>query len=105
MPAEKPERVAEARFVREARAKNFITRKMNGLGNASWPDQLVIGQGFDLYIEFKKVGKEPTALQADMHRDLRKRGKWIYVAYTAAGAWDAVRDAAYRQGVLPRGLK
>lgn len=95
----KPERVAESRFVGEARAAGFMTRKMNGLGNASWPDQLVIGDGFDLYLEFKRTGEDPTPLQADCHKELRRRGKQVYVVYTVEGAWDAVCSAANNQGV------
>lgn len=101
MPAKrgKPERVAESKFVNEARGAGFMTRKMNGLGNASWPDQLVIGPGFNVYLEFKRLGEGPTPLQADCHKELRQRGQMVYVVYTVEGAWDAVCGAAKAQGV------
>ncbi len=58
-----------------AKKRGIITRKMNGLGNRSWPDQMFIfPDGRIAFIEFKAPGKKPTDLQAMMLADLQARG-------------------------------
>lgn len=54
----KTEAEEEATFVRKARAKGFLCRKLNGEGFRGWPDQLVISPlGNIRFIEFKRPGK------------------------------------------------
>ena len=54
----KTEAEEEATFVRKARAKGYLCRKLNGEGFRGWPDQLVISpQGVVTFIEFKRPGK------------------------------------------------
>lgn len=54
----KTEAEEEATFVRKARAKGYMCRKMNGEGYRGWPDQLVEGiYPNHWYIEFKRPGK------------------------------------------------
>jgi len=51
------EKVVEATFVKEVKRLGLPVklRKMNGLGNASWPDRLIIGpKKFFMWIEFKR---------------------------------------------------
>lgn len=84
MPLEK---TIENAVTRWCKAKGIITRKMNGLGNRSWPDQMFIfPDGRIAFIEFKAPGKVPTELQADMLATLQKRG--VYAAW-----FDNKRDA------------
>lgn len=65
---------------RHAKRCGVAHKKMNGPGYNSWPDQYYIGtKNRDLYVEYKRVGKEPTTLQADTHEMLRKRGKKVLV--------------------------
>ena len=57
-PARPPlEAAVERAFLQEVRRLNLPVkiRKMNGLGNASWPDRLIIGpKKFFMWIEFKR---------------------------------------------------
>lgn len=49
-------------------------------GRAGWPDHIFIGPNGRLkWIEFKKPGEEPTALQRHMHRLLRQLGQDVEV--------------------------
>jgi hypothetical protein len=84
----KPERIAEARYVKYVRKEcKGITRKMNGLGYRSWPDQWSIPpNGNDFLIEFKREGVDPTELQEDMHQQLRSSGKVVYICWTFSQA-------------------
>ena len=102
--ARRLEKTAEDAFVKQARAAGYLTRKMNGLGNASWPDQLVIGHGFSLFIEFKREGEDLTELQKDCHHELKRRGHCVYVARTKTEAWHAVLHAAKTHAVQAIGF-
>jgi hypothetical protein len=78
------ERDLENRCVKLARSRGWLSRKMNGLGNASWPDRLFVPPPnipikTVLWVEFKLPGKDPTPLQEHMHKDLRARGQWVDV--------------------------
>ena len=59
----------------------FKLRKMNGLGNRSWPDRLVLGpEGFVLWMELKrkKTGKLSEG-QKTLFEELEELGHKIYV--------------------------
>jgi hypothetical protein len=76
------ERDLEDAAVRYAHQElGFTSRKMNGLGFRAWPDRLFIWPKGNRqeYVEFKKVGEEPTVLQLQMHRLLRARGCVVHV--------------------------
>src|SRR6185369_5803224 len=64
----------EGRAVKWARNNGWRTRKMNGLGDRGWPDRLFLGPGVVAFIEFKKVGEEPTKKQWDNIMEIRKLG-------------------------------
>lgn len=73
---EKPEleTKVEQRFVRAAKKRGWKTRKLNGLGNRSWQDQLVLAQGLICLIEFKRPGSDDvmkglTAGQEEHYND------------------------------------
>lgn len=57
-----------------AKSKGVICRKMNGMGNRSWPDRMFLYKGTILFIEFKRQGLLPTPLQANMMEQLQKAG-------------------------------
>lgn len=59
-PKEKPELESkvENRFVRQAKKRGWKTRKLNGLGNRDWHDQLVLAPNTICLIEFKRPGNE-----------------------------------------------
>lgn len=76
----------EARAVKHAKEAGWLSRKMNGLGFAAWPDRLFIPRRAPLrerldrfWVEFKRVGEAPTPMQDKMHADLRARGEAVYV--------------------------
>lgn len=85
------ERNIEAPVCAYANKRGCLTRKMNGLGNRSWPDRLIISpNGRVAWIEFKKPGGEATPLQAAFHRKLRDMGHHPIV----------VDDVAYGKQVI-----
>lgn len=60
-----------------ARSLRIIARKLNfGEG---WPDYLFLFGGQVLFVEFKKKGEAPTALQTEMHNILRAEGFHVQV--------------------------
>lgn len=86
----KTEAEEEATFVRKARAKGFLCRKLNGEGFRGWPDQLVISPlGNIKFIEFKRPGryKDPndglSANQAEIIAKLRANGCEVLVTDSA----------------------
>jgi len=86
----KTEAEEEATFVRKARAKGYLCRKLNGEGFRGWPDQLVISPlGNIKFIEFKRPGryKDPndglSANQAEIIAKLRANGCEVLVTDSA----------------------
>lgn len=88
-PRKELERKIEKRCDKRAKERGWQSRKMNGLGFNHWPDRLYLmpmkrkangvkPQGV-LWVEFKRVGEEPTEGQGDMHRELRARGQRVEV--------------------------
>jgi hypothetical protein len=75
------ERDLEDYCVREAHRRGYLTRKMNGRGFRAWPDRLVLWPRGNRqeFVEFKQPGEEPTTLQAQLHKRLRKRGCKVHV--------------------------
>lgn len=79
----------EATFVRKARARGFLCRKMNGAGYRGWLDQMVIGLADVYFIEFKRPGKykDPhdglSANQAEILEKLRALNKNVLVTDSA----------------------
>ncbi|HSB59212.1 MAG TPA: hypothetical protein VLD66_06375 [Methyloceanibacter sp.] len=79
-----------------------LTRKLNGMGNRSWPDRLVVGFGFSFMIEFKRPGFKLTPLQASLHGKLKKRKyRNLYVTDNLAEAI-AIFDRLAASAAAPR---
>lgn len=93
-----PERIVEKWAVTYARSLAYQTRKMNGLGNRSWPDQqfFTFG-GISFFIEFKRVGEEPTPKQKECHRQLRALGHVVHVVDNKIDARRII-DEAWARG-------
>lgn len=74
------ERDIEGAFVKKARALGCMCRKLNGMGYASWPDQLVLCPGGAiLFIEFKREGEELRPAQEELHEEALGIGhKWFW---------------------------
>jgi hypothetical protein len=69
--AKQPEKAEERKFVKAAKEQGWKTRKLNGLGNRNWPDQLVVVFDFVGFIEFKREGEDPREAQARLHTWLK----------------------------------
>ena len=73
----------EADFMRTVKTLKLPVklRKMNGLGNASWPDRLIIGpKKFFMWIEFKRpeIGKLSPG-QEDLFSEMESMGHPVLV--------------------------
>lgn len=76
------ETLMEKRVVDWAEAHGWHVRKLVWLGQSGAPDRIFIRQGIVVFIELKDRAKEPSALQARQHRDLRAHGANVYWADT-----------------------
>jgi hypothetical protein len=65
-----------------AKRLGCFVAKMEAVGQAGFPDLLVIFNGKSLYLELKspKGTGKLSALQIHMHEQLRKAGAWVEVA-------------------------
>lgn len=74
------EKHIEKPVVKYARKKGIVVRKMNGLGNVSWPDQMFIGLNQHvLFVEFKRPRKTATPDQLLNHKMLKLVGFQVEV--------------------------
>lgn len=82
------EKQIETRFVRLLKSIGLVSKKMNGLGDRSFPDRMILmPDGKPIFIEFKRPGKEPTPKQWAKIYMLRDLG---YVAI-----WSDSSEAAF----------
>lgn len=72
------ERDIEDAAVRWARLRGWFTRKYKGPGRRSHPDRLFVRRGVVIWIEFKRLGKEPTELQWKEIREMQAHGAIVY---------------------------
>lgn len=72
----------EKSFASWCKDNDIVCKKMKTSDNRGWPDRMVILSGRTFYIEFKRIGKKPTAYQEYMHRLLRKLGFKVHVIET-----------------------
>lgn len=76
----KLERDIENKVVKHAKKRGLVVRKMNGLGNRSWPDRLFMGRDASiLWIEFKREGEEATPDQLLNHEMLKELGHHVHM--------------------------
>lgn len=74
------ERDTENRAVNYGRATGWEMRKYTSPSHRSVPDRLCMHDFCTIiYIEFKRLGEEPTPSQLIEHRKLRMRGFEVYV--------------------------
>lgn len=77
----------ENKFSRYALTFGCVTLKMEVKGSRNWPDrQILMGNGYVFFIEFKRPGEKPRKGQLYRHKVLRKHGYNVYVC-------DSVMDA------------
>ena len=75
---------AETDFVVEAaESYGVLAIKCQIPGRRNWPDrQILCGNGYSFFIEFKRIGEPPRRGQLFRHRKLRERGYSVYVCET-----------------------
>lgn len=72
----------EKAFASWCKENNIVCKKMKTSDNRGWPDRMVLLKGYTFYIEFKRIGKNPTAYQEYMHKLLRRLGFKVHVIET-----------------------
>jgi hypothetical protein len=91
----KLEKVTEQAVLRwvKLRWPGMKIRKMNGMGMRSWPDRcFFIPGGKPFFIEFKRLGEEPTKLQAQTIKELVEDGYDVEIHDSAEDAKKAIES-------------
>jgi hypothetical protein len=87
----------EGRFVAGCADVGVVTLKLTLRYDSGWPDRLVlIPRGRPLFVELKRPGDLPRALQEQRHTMLRALGYDVEVHDTSEGAVGAVVAACQR---------
>jgi hypothetical protein len=74
------EKTIQKSVIDYARKNDFISLKVNVGAQRGWPDYLLVDpEGWHVWIEFKKPGKEPDPLQAYRALQLTERGVAVLV--------------------------
>ncbi len=81
-----PESSVESQACEYAERRGWMTIKLMQCNIDSMPDRIFHRRGRTLYIEFKKLNKEPTVKQAKRIRDLKYHGIEVH-------SCDCVEDA------------
>jgi len=68
-----------------ARANGWFTRKYKSPAQKGVQDRLFVKDGCVIFIEYKRIGNEPTGLQCDDASDLRQHGGKVYWTNTVRG--------------------
>jgi hypothetical protein len=76
----------EGKIRKGAILDGWFVAKLVSPGMRSMPDRFFIKHGCVVFLEVKRIGKEPTEKQANRHREMREHG--AYVDWT-----DNVEDA------------
>lgn len=76
------EKVFQRNVISRCKKLGCFVAKMEAVGQAGFPDLLIIYQGKSLYLELKspKGTGKLSALQELMHKELRAAGAWVEVA-------------------------
>lgn len=75
---------AVVRYAKGLFGKDSVV-KLNGPGKRSHPDRMFLGPGGGvLFIEFKRLGEQPTPHQALLHAAWRKLGTVVHVVDNVA---------------------
>lgn len=62
-----------------AKTKGWLSYKFSSPAQKGVPDQVFIGHGQVIFIEFKRLGGQPSPLQSKIHATMREHGAKIYV--------------------------
>ena len=73
------EKYIEQQLTKQAKQRGGLCEKWNS-GTAGWPDRIVLlPDGKCGFVEVKGPGKEPRALQAHRHEQLRALGYRVFI--------------------------
>ena len=87
------ERDIEKKVKAYAESKGWLTRKWTSPGHAFVPDQIFIRpDGLVIFVEFKQLGKKPSAGQEREHQRLRQSKVLVYVIDTVAKGQEMVDE-------------
>ena len=62
-----------------SRSKHWLAYKFSSPGNRGVPDHIYLRDGVVFFIEFKKQGKKPTALQHHIHQRIELEGIKVHI--------------------------
>lgn len=80
------ERDIEAKVVKWAKDRRFLTYKFVSPSQRGVPDRIFIRDGYVIFIEFKAPGEKPTALQAATIRKMQDEDCRVYVCDSVEAA-------------------
>ena len=86
------ERDIEAKAVKWAKDKGWLTYKFVSPSQRGVPDRVFIRAGIIIWIEFKAPGKVPTPLQAQTIKKMQAHGCQVYVCDNVESAIDALSE-------------
>ena len=64
----------ESKVVAYCRSRNLYTRKFASPAHRGVPDRIICGRGKVLFLELKRPGNVPTALQLNELAELKRQG-------------------------------
>lgn len=74
------EKSIEGPVVKYAKRLGYEVVKLNGMGQRALPDRMFLGpEGRVVFIEFKRPGGKPTALQAALHARWKALGHVVHL--------------------------
>lgn len=90
------ERELEKQLINEVKKRGGLCEKWVS-GTVGWPDRIVIlPDGKVAFVEVKRPGEKPRAIQVHRHKQLRKLGMAVYVLDAAdqiGGILDGIQTA------------
>jgi|GEM_PF-854780 len=95
----------EEPFVAHVYAAGCWAVKLNLQGRRGMPDRMIVGpDGFILFVELKRLGREPDELQKFVHKGLRKFGFTVVVPDNLEDAVERF-NSLYEKHLLKNGWR
>lgn len=84
---EKKEEAKFGKWVRKMDGRYPKIKILGPYGTTGEPDRMtLLPLSVLIFMEFKRLGKEPTPLQANVHKHYRRLGQKVYVVFSASEA-------------------
>ncbi len=80
-----PEKKVESKACDVAKANGWFRRKISSPSDKGIMDRVFVKDGRTVWIEYKRVGKEPTGLQCDVALQLLDHGAEVWWTNTVRG--------------------